>query len=130
MKNAILKSTIIFSFLFIAFSSSFAQDKVYSNPDKPALFPGGNQALIKFIKTNLKYPDEAKAANIKGSVEVSFVIEKTGGLSSIQVTKGLGHGCDEEALRIVRKLPKWFPASVGGQDVRSTYKLIIKFPQT
>jgi len=130
MKNVFLKITFILSLSFIAFSTSFAQDKVYTNPEKAALYPGGIQALNKFIKTNLKYPDEAKSANIKGTVEVSFVIEKTGGLSSIQVTKGLGHGCDEEALRIVRKLPKWFPASVGGQDVRSTYKLIIKFPQT
>ena len=131
MKNyRYLKCVIILLFVIFGISTSYSQDKVYTNPDKVALYPGGSKALTKFIKDNLKYPEEAKKANINGVVEVSFIIEKTGGITSINITKGLGHGCDEEACRIVRNLLKWYPASVAGQPVRSTYKLSIKFPQS
>jgi len=119
-------------FLSVAFCSiniTFAQDnKVYTTPDKAAMYPGGNYALTKFIKDNIRYPEEAKTANVKGTVVVSFIVEKSGVLTSIEVIFGIGKGCDEEALRIVRKMKQWFPGSVGGKSVRSLYKLSIKFP--
>lgn len=108
---------------------SYAQNEICTKPDKAAFYPGGSMALVKFLKTNVKYPDAAKTAKVKGTVLISFIIEKSGGLTSLEILKGLGHGCDEEALRVVRKMPKWYPASVGGQPVRSVYKLYIKFPQ-
>ena len=106
-----------------------AQDnKVYTTPDKMPIFPGGKIALVKFIKDNLKYPEEAKAANYKGKVTVSFIVEKKGTVSSVEVIKGIGKGCDEEAMRIVRKMPVWIPGTTGGKQVRVLYKLYIAFP--
>ena len=125
-------SRICLIFLIISFyglQTSFAQEKVFSTPDKKAMYPGGKLALAKFLKDNVKYPAEAKTAKTKGTVIVSFIVEKSGALTNIEVAYGIGKGCDAEALRVVRKMPKWYPGSVGGKPVRVLYKLTIKFPQ-
>jgi periplasmic protein TonB len=109
---------------------SHAQDnKIFTTPDKQPMYPGGKDALLKFIKDNLKYPALADSNKVAGSVTISFVIEKTGGITELEVTKGIGSGCDEEAMRIIRKMPKWYPGSVAGKPVRVLYKITIKFPQ-
>lgn len=100
-----------------------------TNPDVKPLYPGGNGALAKFLKANVVYPAEADSANFTGTVCVSFIVEKTGALSSIDIAEGIGKGCDAEALRVVRKMPKWLAGSKGGVPVRVLYKLYIKFPQ-
>ena len=122
---------IFFIMGFYGLQISFAQDnKIYTTPAKMPIYPSGKLALAKFLKDNVKYPEEAKAANIKGIVVVSFIVEKSGALTSIEVINGIGKGCDVEALRIVRKMPKWYPGSVGRKPVRALYKLSIAFPQT
>ena len=90
-------------------------------------FPGGIQALKKFISSNLIYPQEAKEAGIEGRVFVSFIIEKDGSLSSIQLLRGIGYGCDEEAMAVVKKMPKWKPATQRGKPVRMRYQLPFVF---
>ncbi len=115
-----------------AYSTTFlaAQDNyICTNPDIKPLYPGGNAALAKFLKANIKYPAEADSADYTGTVCVSFIIEKTGGLTNLEIIEGIGYGCDAEALRIVRKMPKWLAGSKGGKPVRVPYKLYIKFPQ-
>lgn len=107
-----------------------AQDNaICTNPDIKPLFPGGNAALVKFLKENVKYPSEADSVDFKGTVCVSFIIEKTGSLTSIDIAEGVGKGCDAEAMRVIRKMPKWLAGSKGGKPVRVLYKLYIKFPQ-
>jgi protein TonB len=131
MRSNCFKSVLAI-IIFMAFGmiqSSYAQDKIYTTTDKPPYYPGGSIALSKFLKTNIVYPETAKSANITGTVTVSFVVELSGNLTKVEVLKGLGGGCDEEAIRVVKKMPKWLPASVQGQAVRSIYKLNIKFPQ-
>lgn len=90
-------------------------------------FTGGFQALEEFITTNLNYPQEAKEAGIEGRVFVSFIVEKDGSLSSIQLLKGIGHGCDEEAIAVVKKMPKWKPATQRGKPVRMRFQLPFVF---
>lgn len=90
-------------------------------------FPGGFQALSEFITANLNYPQEAKEAGIEGRVFVSFIVEKDGSLSSIQLLKGIGHGCDEEAIAVVKKMPKWKPATQKGKPVRMRFQLPFVF---
>ena len=90
-------------------------------------FPGGFQALSEFMTANLNYPQEAKEAGIEGRVFVSFIVEKDGSLSSIQLLRGIGYGCDEEAIAVVKKMPKWTPATQRGKPVRMRYQLPFVF---
>jgi protein TonB len=94
--------------------------------DKPE-FPGGNEALAKFLNGNLKYPHIAKEAGIGGDVIVQFVLEKDGSIDNIKIVRGLGGGCNEEAIRVVKMMPKWTPGKQRGRAVRITCHLLIKF---
>lgn len=128
---SLLRTFFLFIFLSV-YGVPFlvAQDNaICTDPDIKPLYPGGNAALVKFLKENVKYPAEADSVNYSGTVCVSFIVEKTGGLSSIEIAKGIGKGCDEEALSVIRKMPKWLAGSKGGKPVRVFYKLYIKFPQ-
>lgn len=132
MKTASILKISLIVFLMAVYGVPFlaAQDNaICTNPDIKPLYPGGNAALVKFLKENVKYPAEADSVNYSGTVCVSFIVEKTGGLSSIEIAKGIGKGCDEEALSVIRKMPKWLAGSKGGKPVRVLYKLWIKFPQ-
>jgi protein TonB len=120
---------LVFIFNIASIEVTCAQDKIYTAPDKQPMYPGGKDAMAKFIKTNIKYPALADSSKVAGTVTVSFVVEKTGGISGLEVIKGIGSGCDEEAMRIIRKMPKWYPGSVAGKPVRVLFKLTIKFPQ-
>ena len=90
-------------------------------------YPGGFDAMLDFINGNLEYPQEAKDAEIEGIVFVSFIVEKDGSLSSIKLLRGIGYGCDEAAMDVVRKMPKWKPAIQRGKPVRVQYQLPFNF---
>ena len=91
------------------------------------MFRGGEQKLMEFIRNNVVYPQKAIDAGIEGRVFVEFYIEKDGTVSNPQVLRGIGHGCDEEALRVVGLMPKWFPGKQRGHAVRVRYTLPINF---
>jgi TonB family protein len=80
-------------------------------------FPGDEDSLLQYIKNNLTYPQKAKEAYIEGKVVVSFVVTKTGKIKKIKVLRGLGYGCDEEAVRVVKSMPKWKPGNNAGKVV-------------
>ena len=90
-------------------------------------YPGGFDALIDFVKANLVYPQEAIDAGIEGKVFVGFIVEKDGSISSIKLLRGIGHGCDEAAMEVVRKMPKWKPAMQRSKPVRIEYMFPVKF---
>ena len=90
-------------------------------------FRGGEQKLMEFLKDNLIYPSKAKDAGIEGKVFVEFYIEKDGTVCDAKVLRGIGYGCDEEALRVIGLMPKWFPGKAGGHAVRVRYTLPINF---
>jgi len=93
----------------------------------PPKFPGGLPKFYKFLADNLKYPAAASAKKIKGNVFASFVIEKDGSLGDIKILRGLGSGTDEEALRVLKLCPKWYPGTLNGKLVRTQYNVPIKF---
>ena len=84
---------------------------------KPA-FPGGDAGIIKYLGANLKYPNLAKEQGIQGKVYIIFIINKNGSVSDVSVKSGIGGGCDEEALRVIKKMPKWKPGKENGKPVR------------
>jgi TonB family protein len=102
-------------------------DKIFLVSDVPPKFPGGKEPYLRFRKENLKYPVEAKEYCVQGKVTVSFVVEKDGSLTDIKVVKGLGRGCDEEALRFVRSMPPWIPGRNSNETVRVRFNLPVEF---
>ena len=90
-------------------------------------FRGGQQKLFEFLGNNLVYPQEAIDAGVEGRVFVEFYIEKDGSVTDGKVLKGIGYGCDEEALRVVESMPKWQPGIQRGKAVRVRYTLPINF---
>ena len=90
-------------------------------------FPESDQAMIDFIEENLQYPEAAKKANVTGSVLVGFRVKATGDLTDIKVLKEVGYGCDEEAIRIVKLMPKWIPGKMMNKPIDMDYSLAINF---
>ena len=102
-------------------------DSVYSVVDQDPEFEGGMEALYKYLAENIQYPEQAKADKVEGRVFISFVIEPDGTVSNAEVLRGIGGGCDEEALRVVQSMPNWKPGMVDGKPVRVHYNIPITF---
>lgn len=92
-----------------------------------ASFPGGLEAWGKFLNDNLEYPRMAKRSNIQGKVYLNFVVDKDGNVSDIEVVRGIGGGCDDEAIRVLKMAPKWNPGLQRGNPVKSRMSLYIHF---
>ncbi len=105
----------------------YEEDVIFTIVEWPPRFPGGEPARIQFMQEHLRYPEEAKNAGIEGTVFVSFVVEKDGSISDISVLRGIGGGCDEEAVRVVSKMPNWEPAMQRGDQVRVRFNMPIRF---
>ena len=90
-------------------------------------FIGGEVALSEYLANNLKYPKKARKKKIEGTVVVNFIVTENGTVTGANILRGIGGGCDIEALRIVNDMPNWIPAIKNGITVRSTYNLPIQF---
>ena len=95
--------------------------------DELPSFPGGDAKLREWIKKNMKYPSYAKKNGIEGQVLVVFIVEKDGSISNAEVSWGVDPSLDQEALRIVNKMPKWKPGTQNGVAMRVKYRLPITF---
>lgn len=94
------------------------KEEAFSYVEEMPSYPGGEEALMQFIYSNVQYPEIAKRAGVEGKVFVSFVVEKNGSITEVRVAKGIGAGCDEEAVRVVRMMPGWKPGKQNGKSVR------------
>jgi len=101
-------------------------EKVYQFVEQEPEF-NADQPLKAFLAANIIYPKLAIETGIKGVVEVQFVVEPNGSVSNIVVERGIGGGCDEEAIRVVKAMPKWKPGKQNGIPVRVRLKIPIKF---
>lgn len=95
--------------------------------DEEPVFPGGIDALKKFISDNIQYPQKAKDNNVSGKVYVTFVVESDGRISNPRLLRDIGGGCGEEALRVVKSLPRWTPGKLKGKPIRVQYNLPVSF---
>ena len=98
-------------------------NEVEQNPE----YPGGMQGFGKFLQENLKYPEAAQKANISGKVYTEFIVKKDGSVSDFKTLKGIGYGCDEEAMRVIKSVPKWNPGRHQGEIVSSKFVIPINF---
>lgn len=110
-----------------ALSVPSPESDVLQVAEKTAQFPGGEQALLKYLADNVKYPQIAKENGIKGRVIVSFIVEKDGSVTNAEVLNGVDPSLDKEAIRVVGTFPKWTPAEHDGQPVRIRYALPVQF---
>jgi TonB family protein len=101
--------------------------EIFTIVEDPAKFPGGNNMMIKFLSFYLKYPKEAQDAGISGKVYVDFIINKDGRISDVNVTKGIGYGCDEAAIYAMQQLPDWKPGYQRGKPISMKMTIPITF---
>ena len=104
-----------------------ANDKVLEKAEVMPEYPGGDQAMMDFVAKNVQYPQEARDKEISGRVLVSFIVEKDGSIADVKVVKGIGGGCDEEAVRVVKAMPNWKPGKDKGKPVRVSYMMPFTF---
>ena len=102
-------------------------NEVYTVVEKQPSYPGGTDGYRDFLLANIKYPEEAVKKGVTGTVYVTFVVQKDGSVANVKVLRGIGTGCDEEAVRVVRLMPKWNPGEQKGKPVDVQYNLPIKF---
>lgn len=103
------------------------EEEIFQIVEEMPSFPGGEPKVMEYIGKNIKYPQIARESGIQGRVFVSFVVECDGSISNAKVLRGIGGGCDEEAVRVVTNMPKWKPGKQHGKAVRVSYLLPVNF---
>lgn len=103
------------------------ENKVFMIVEQQPEFPGGTAALMKWLSTNVRYPEVAIENNIQGRVIVSFVVEKDGSTTDVKVVRGVDPALDKEAIRLASSMPKWSPGKQRGKPVRSRFTLPVAF---
>jgi TonB family protein len=95
--------------------------------EKQPEYKGGYDAMMNFLKKNIKYPETAKKSGIQGTVYIQFIVEKTGKISKVRILRGISKECDEEAIRVVNSMPKWIPGRQDGKAVPVMFQIPVKF---
>lgn len=121
-------------FLLLVFTLGFQVNvcaqktsKVYDVVEQMPSFPGGQQAMMKFMKNNIRYPEALKKNKVQGMVLVQFVVDQTGRITNPVVKRSIEPSLDAEALRVVRAMPKWNPGKQNGKPVNVRYTLPVSF---
>lgn len=104
-----------------------AEAEIFTVVEESPQFPGGDEGRLRFLTENIKYPAEAREASIQGTVYITFVVEKDGTIKDVRVLRGIGGGCDEEAVRVISSMPRWLPGKQRGKPVRVQFNMPIKF---
>ena len=101
--------------------------EIFGMVEEMPSFPGGEVKLVEYIAKNLNYPQEAIEKGIEGRVFVGFIIDVDGSVTDVKLLRGIGGGCDEEAIRVIKSLPKWRPAKQNGVFSRFSYQIPVNF---
>lgn len=103
------------------------EDKVFDAVEQYPSFPGGEGAMFSYISNNLQYPEKAQKNGIQGRVVVKFIVEKDGSISNVEVNRSVDPDLDNEAIRVIKNMPKWNPAKQNGTEVRAYYDVPVAF---
>lgn len=103
------------------------EEEIFLIVEEQASFKGGTGAWASYVNNSLKYPEQAKRLGIEGRVYLSFIVDKQGSLSNIQLVKGIGAGCDQAALNMLKASPNWLAAKQRGRSVNSKMQLAVTF---
>jgi TonB family protein len=102
-------------------------DEVFDVVEEAPSFPGGMEAWGKFLTENLEYPALAKRMGVEGTVYLVFEVRADGSVQNVEILRGIGAGCDEEAMRVINKSPNWDPGKQRGRKVNVRMRLPIRF---
>ena len=111
----------------VAVEAAPKEETIFTVVEQQPEFSGGMSALGQYLQKTLRYPAAAQRANVSGRVFMSFVVNTDGSIQDVSVLKGLGFGTDEEAIRVVKGMPKWRPGKQSGRPVRVKFQLPINF---
>lgn len=136
MKTRVLFSGFLILFLLGTETNSFGQTgndgtvSAEAQNEQPE-FPGGIIPMIKYIKANTKYPASALEAKKNGKCDVKFLVNVNGTISDVSIIDGIANcpECDEEAIRVVKSMPKWKPGKIAGKAVALYYNVTVNFKQ-
>lgn len=103
------------------------ESQIFTVVEKHPEFTGGIRAFQDYLATNVRYPAAAAAAKVTGKVFVNFIVRDDGRITDVNVLKGLGHGCDEEAVRVISAMPNWKPGTQSGRPVNVKYNVVVPF---
>ena len=103
------------------------EQEIFQIVEEMPSYPGGEPKLMEYVAKNIKYPQIARETGIQGRVFVGFVVEPDGSISNVKLLRGIGGGCDEEAMRVIKSLPKWKPGKQRGKPVRVSYQIPVFF---
>jgi protein TonB len=101
--------------------------QAYKRIEKQPEYPGGTGAMFRFLMENIRYPQKARADKIEGRVIISFTVKTDGSVADVETMRGIGGGCDEEAIRVVKLMPKWKPGEDQGKRINVAMVLPVKF---
>lgn len=108
-------------------TANFKSEEIFTTVEESPSFPDGIKNMYQYIARNLRYPEAARRANVQGKVFVKFIVRKDGGVSDLQVLKGIGFGCDEETVRVLGSMPKWNPGKQNGKPVSVYFTMPVNF---
>ena len=103
------------------------EQEIFQIVEEMPAFPGGEAKLMEYVGKNIKYPQIARETGIQGRVFIGFVVEPDGSVSNVKLLRGIGGGCDEEAMRVVKSMPKWKPGKQRCKAVRVSYQIPVFF---
>lgn len=123
----VTEETVIEEIVFEDEPEEEASEEIFTIVEDQPEPKGGMAAFYEFVQKNLKYPAQARRMGIEGKVFVQFVVDKDGSINDVQSVKGIGAGCDEEAVRVIKSSPKWKPGKQRGRAVKVRMILPITF---
>jgi len=128
MRNLIFLLLLLFNIgALFAQNDSIEQDSFILVTEFIPSFPGGEIKLNAYLAENLVYPIEATQNQIEGKVYISFIVKSNGTITNVKLFRGIGYGCDEEALKVVRSMPNWIPGHLNGKPANIQMMLPIWF---
>lgn len=128
ISRSILKTcAVVFFMIFMSAAGYTGEVRIYSGVSDKPVPPGGMRFFLQYLHQNLRYPPEARKKGTGGTVYLQFIVETDGTLSELQVVRGIGDGCDEEALRLLKTSPSWTPGMHRGRAVRVRMGLPVTF---
>ncbi|RNL50274.1 energy transducer TonB [Pedobacter jejuensis] len=130
MKKLLILPALLITMMICSLESKAQKVYDFVSVDKVPEFPGGMKDFYDYLGKNIKFPAKAKKDNVQGKVWLSFVVENSGKLTDITVTRGLTKETDAEAVRVFQQSPKWNAGIVKGKPVRVKYNMNVNFKQS
>jgi protein TonB len=104
-----------------------SQKEIFTIAEEMPSYPGGEAERRKFLTDNIQYPQQASEIGLQGTIYVEFVVDSKGNITDVKILRGIGSGCDEEAVRVIKMMPQWHPGKQNGKTVRVLYHMAIGF---